>query len=74
MNENLQSAVSDLSLIRQTMDKSRVQMKRLATLFFLYGGCGQGTRHAAKLPGFLLGYCPIFQQVFSCDLRFIYTL
>lgn len=38
MNENLQSAVSDLSLIRQTMDKSRVQMKRLATLFFLYGG------------------------------------
>ena len=38
MNENLQSAVSDLSLIRQTMDKSRAQMKRLATLFFLYGG------------------------------------
>ncbi len=36
--EKLQNAMSDISLIRQTMDKSRVQMRRLSNLFFLYGG------------------------------------
>lgn len=37
-NEQLQTAMEDLTVIKQTMERSRVQMKRLAVLFFIYGG------------------------------------
>lgn len=35
--EKLQNALSDISVIKQTMGKSRVQTRRLSSLFFLYG-------------------------------------
>lgn len=37
-NDKLQKALGDISVIKQTMQKSRVQMEKLSRLFFLYGG------------------------------------
>ena len=37
-NEKLQNALSDISVIKQTMGKSRMQTRRLSSVFFLYGG------------------------------------
>jgi len=36
-NEKVKSAISDIAIIKQTIGKSRVQMKRLSQVFFLYG-------------------------------------
>ena len=36
-NEKVQKAISDIAVIKQTMGKSRVQMKRLSQIFLLYG-------------------------------------
>ena len=37
-DEKLQDAMTDLSVIRQTMTRSRVPLNRLSILFFIYGG------------------------------------
>ena len=36
-NEKIENALSDITLIKQTMGKSRVEFKRLSQLFFLFG-------------------------------------
>lgn len=50
-SEQLQQAMGDISVIRQTLDKSRMQMKRLSSLFFLYGGI-----QLALMGGYLLWF------------------
>ncbi|MBQ7346608.1 MAG: hypothetical protein IJW55_01490 [Clostridia bacterium] len=37
-NEKIRSALSDITLIKQTIGKSRAQIKRLSNVLFLYGG------------------------------------
>ena len=37
LNEQLQTAMEDLAVIKQTMTRSRLQMQRLAVLFFICG-------------------------------------